>query len=140
MQASSKYPIFGLHEDSWQRLLPEPSEVVLMADHPALVDMWKRLSQGKNVLVFVDYASPEIVGTKVSAWFKTLIKTRINSVEYILQNGTFLIFRQITMGVSEGAKGSYDLMVLTERTVEEILICLTPTGQPESPSTEPKNQ
>jgi hypothetical protein len=95
-----------------------------MTDHPTLVAIWTKLREKRNVIAFVDTTNSEEDIKPMLDWFEPITECSLSQGEIQLQNGTFLIFRQITntMPVLDPrVVGDYEVIVINNETCAQIV-------------------
>jgi len=93
-------------------------------DHPTLVTIWTKLRAKANVIAFVDTSNPEEDIEAMLRWFEPITECPLSQGEIQLQNGKFLIFRQITNSMpalDPRVVGDYDVVIIDSQTCSQIV-------------------
>ena len=91
-------------------------------DPPALVDIWKRLRNKRNVIAFIDSKSLTDFELILS-WFDSITKAKLSYQDIIVKNGKFLCIRSMTDNMPEVdpiTQQNYDVVAITATDLEEI--------------------
>ena len=96
-----------------------------MKDHPALKDIYGRLRNKHNVIVFIDSEDDEYKqdAEAIMAWFEKITKDHLSPEDIILVNGTFLCIRKVLKNmpaIDPRTVGEYEVTVLDKETLKQI--------------------